>query len=56
MNTLKKYEWKSYIVFTGYVLGGLITLWIFLSWINVILHNSTDHVYWVFNFFRIFWR
>jgi len=53
---MRKYEWKSYIIFTFYVLTALFALWVLLSWVNVITHNETDCQYWVFNFFRIFMK
>lgn len=56
MKTLRKYEWKSYLIFTFYVLIILFALWVLLSWANVIAHNETDCHYWVFNFFRIFMK
>ena len=54
MDTIKKYEWKSYIKFSLYVITALFDLWVFLSWVNVIMHNSTDCQYWTFNFFNLF--
>lgn len=54
MKKPKKYEWKSYLIFTAYVIMILCILWVIASWINVVAHNHTDCNYWVFNFFNIF--
>ena len=53
---MRKYEWKSYIIFSIYVVLSLILIWILASWVNIIMHNETDCNYWVFNFFNIFYR
>ena len=57
METLKKYEWKSYILFTLYAIGVLFLLWIAISYIDVLAHNTLgdeSYEYWVFNFFNLF--
>ena len=56
LKNLRKYDWTGYIAFAIYLICFLFIVWVLLSWINVIIHNETDHVIWAFNFFRIFMR
>lgn len=56
MKRRKQYEWKTYLEFTFYAICLLLILWVVASWVNVVMHNTSDYNYWTFNFFRIFWR
>ena len=51
--TLRKYDLSSWIVIALYALCVLFVVWIFASYINVILHNNTDRIYWAINFFKL---
>lgn len=56
---LKKYEWASYIKFTGLTLEVLFIVWVICSYFNVLAHNTLGdqtYRYWTFNFFNIFFN
>jgi hypothetical protein len=46
---------KETILNIFYIVATIILLWVFLSWINVICHNSPgqDHSLWSWNFFTV---
>ena len=57
IKNLSKYEWKSYIIFSLYVIMSLILVWIVASYFDVLAHNTLGdetYEYWTFNFFNLF--
>ena len=36
-----------------YIIGIPIILWVVASWVDVIMHNASDHVYQSWNYFSI---
>lgn len=58
LKLLKRYDWRNYIIYYSiYGVMILIALWILLSYVNIVMHNSAGDetfTYWRFNFFRLF--
>lgn len=51
MKSLKKWNWKKHMEFILIALSTSFLGWMFLSFLNVNMHNMTDHVFADWNFF-----
>lgn len=51
--THKKYDMVSVAWLIMNAVGVILLAWVVLSFINVIMHNTTDYEYWRFNIFTM---